>query len=85
MFDSIYNFKEKSYKEDIVKRPNSLMYYIDFLSPTEKLHDCSVDAIGMRTYSYQQDKINRLYNADVPDNPVVRRAAFARYFQSFSG
>ena len=86
MFDSIYDFKNKCYKEDIVKNPNSLMYYIDFLDPVEKLHDCSVDAIGMRVYSYQQDKINKLYNTDVPDNilinvgfsPIVRARQIVR-------
>ena len=86
MFDSIYDFKNKCYKEDIVKNPNSLMYYIDFLDPVEKLHDCSVDAIGMRVYSYQQDKINKLYNTDVPDNilinvgfsPIVRAKQIVR-------
>lgn len=86
MFDSIYDFKNKCYKEDIVKNPNSLMYYIDFLDPVEKLHDCSVDAIGMRVYSYQQDKVNKLYNTDVPDNilinvgfsPIVRARQIVR-------
>lgn len=86
MFDSIYDFKNKCYKEDIVKNPNSLIYYIDFLDPVEKLHDCSVDAIGMRVYSYQQDKINKLYNTDVPDNilinvgfsPIVRARQIVR-------
>ena len=86
MFDSIYDFKNKCYKQNIVKSPNSLMYYIDFLDPIDKLHDCSVDALGMRTYSYQQEKINKLYNTDIPDNilinvghaPVVRAQLITR-------
>ena len=74
MFDSIYNFKEKAYKSDIIQRPNSLSYYIDYLEPTEKLHDFSVDVLGTRKYSYQKDKINKLYNADIPNNILINVA-----------
>jgi len=51
----------------MVKNPNELKYYIDYLDPSLDLFDCSVDSIGQKIYSYQQDNIKKLYNADVPD------------------
>lgn len=67
LFDAIYDFKEEKFKADIVNRPNDLQYFIDFLEPTGKLHDCSIDSVNSKIYSYQQDKINKLYDADIPN------------------
>ena len=67
LFDSIYNFQENKFKADIVNRPNNLNYFIDFLEPVGKINDCSVNSLNSKIYSYQQDKINKLYEANVPD------------------
>lgn len=67
LFDSIYDFKAKAFRADLVKNPNALNYFFDYLEPSYKLADCSVDLIGTRIYSYQQDKIRRLYNTDIPN------------------
>ena len=67
LFDSIYNFKEKRFKTDLVTKPNELAYFFDYLEPISTLYDCSVDILDTKIYSYQQDKINRLYNTDIPD------------------
>jgi len=67
LFDSIYNFKEKKFKTDLVYHPNDLKYFFDYLEPISSLSDCSVDILGTKIYSYQQDKINRLYNVDIPN------------------
>ena len=44
-----------------------LDYFFDFLDPIDSLFDCSVDSLGIKTKSYQQDKIRRLYNTDIPN------------------
>lgn len=67
LFDTIYNMKEKQFKADMVNSPNSLYYFFDFLEPTGKLAGLSVDSIGPRVYSYQQDNVTRLYNQDIPN------------------
>ena len=48
----------------MVHRPNDLLYFFDYL---ENVYDCSIDLINTKIYSYQQDKINRLYNNDIPN------------------
>lgn len=67
LFDSIYDFKAKEFKTDLVYHPNDLKYFFDYLEPISTLYDCSVDVLGTKIYSYQQDKINRLYNVDIPN------------------
>ena len=81
LFDSIYEFvyqdeedntqKNGRFKADMVKNPNDLKYFIDYLDPVNELFDCSVDAIGQKIYSYQQDSIKKLYNMDVPNTIMI--------------
>ena len=71
LFDSIYNFKEKEFKMGEVENPNNLLYFIDYLEPANELHNYSVDTIDTKIYSYQQDKINKLYLTDIPNIILV--------------
>ena len=67
LFDAIYDFKEKKFKADLVINPNELSYFFDYLDPVSSLYDCSVDSLNQKVYSYQQDKIIRLYDVDIPN------------------
>lgn len=67
LFDSIYDFKEQKFKSDEVNNPNALKYFFDYLEPSSHLYDCSVDLLNSKVYSYQQDKIRKLYNVDIPN------------------
>ena len=71
LFDSIYNFKEKTFKTDMTYNPNALKYFFDYLEPVDKMADCSIDLIGARIHSYQQDKIRKLYNTDIPNVIII--------------
>ena len=70
LFDSIYNMKEKCFKIN-ADRPNDLLYWLDFIDPVNELKDISVDVIGSRIHSYQQDKINKLYTAEIPNTIMI--------------
>ena len=67
LFDAIYDFKEKKFKADMVKNPNELKYFFDYLEPISGLYDCSVDSLDKKIYSYQKDKIIKLYDVDIPN------------------
>ena len=67
LFDSIYDFRLKKFKSDEVNNPNDLKYFFDYLEPISHLYDCSVDLLNPKVYSYQQDKIRKLYNVDIPN------------------
>jgi hypothetical protein len=67
--------KRGKFKADIVQRPNDLMYFLDYLEPKGKYEDCSIDAVNMRIYSYQKDKIVKLYNQEVPNIIILNAGA----------
>ena len=69
LFDAIYDMRKKEFKSDLVNHPNDLQYWFDYIDPIGRLHDISVDAIGPKIHSYQQDKIRKLYDAEIP--PVI--------------
>ena len=83
LFDSIYDFSAKvfddegnflhygKFKTDMVKNPNDLKYFIDYLEPVDELFDCSIDTIGQKIYSYQKDNIKKLYDMEVPDRILI--------------
>lgn len=76
MFDSIYNMREKKFKTDIVNNPNTLAYWFDYIEPAE-LYDISVDAVGSKIMSYQQDNIKKLYDTDVPNVIMINGGSSA--------
>lgn len=71
LFDDIYDFQNKCFKADMTNRPNDLKYFFDYFEPVNNLYDYSVDVIGVRTTSYQEDKIKKLYNMDVPNFVLI--------------
>lgn len=70
-FDTIYDFKKKQFKVNIINRPNDLKYFMDYLEPTDQTKHCSVDSIGQKIYAYQQDKINKIYEMDIPNVVLI--------------
>ena len=71
LFDAIYNFKDKCFKADLVTKPNVLNYFFDYLEPSAKIFDYSVDSLGTRIFSYKQDHIVKLYSTNVPDQILI--------------
>ena len=82
LFDTIYEWgyydendvwhNEGRFKADIVNRPNTLQYFIDYLEPTDRLYGSSVDDVDSKLYSYQQDKIVKLYDVDIPNYKICQ-------------
>lgn len=70
-FDTIYDFKQKAFKSDIIKNPNNLKYFIDYLEPSNELFDYSIENIGARLISETQEDITRLYSTDVPNYIMI--------------
>ena len=83
LFDSIYDFSIENknendeiisygaFKTDILKTPNNLSYFFDYLEPIGKIADCSINTIGQKVHIYNFDKINYLYETEVPNIIIV--------------
>ena len=70
LFDSIYNMREQKFKVDLVNHPNDLLYWFDYIDPS-LLFDKSIDVIGTKILSQQNDKIIKLYDTDIPDIVMI--------------
>lgn len=70
LFDTIYDMKNKKFKI-VVENPNELNYFFDYLEPTGKLQDYSVDNIGTRIYTMQQNNINKIYDKNIPNYCLI--------------
>lgn len=79
MFEEIYDFsyydvntgRFGKFKTDLVRNPNQLTYFLDFLEPYGSMTSCCEDALKSRIYSYQQDKIRRLFNTYIPNVIII--------------
>ena len=67
LFDMIYDMKNQCFKEDIINKPNGLNYFFDYLEPSGKMQDYSVDNIGTRIHVEQKNNITKLYNMNIPN------------------
>ena len=89
LFDGIYEWgyynsvgawvPEGRFKADVTYRPNELNYFLDYLEPVDKLYGVAVDDIDTKIYSYQQDKIVRLYDTEVPNYIIIDEAMEDKY------
>ena len=70
-FDGVYDMQKQEFKADIVNHPNVLNYFLDFLEPVEKLHDCAIESLGVKMHSYQEEDVRRLYDADIPNYILI--------------
>ena len=89
LFDGIYEWgyykpdgsfvKEGRFKTGVTNKPNVLNYFIDYLEPVDKLYGIAVDDIDPKLHTYQQDKIVRIYNNDVPDYIILDQSMDNNY------
>ena len=86
MLPTIYTFEKQDgkiigrYKEDITKS-NSLTYFVDYLEPVDDFYDISVDLIGPRIYSFQQDNVTKLFDNDIPNVIIINTSGDRIYNQ----
>jgi hypothetical protein len=71
--------KQGRFKSDIVNKPNELQYFIDYLEPVDKLYGVTVDDVNPKIYSYQEDKINKLYLNTIPNFIVLDQSMDNNY------
>lgn len=89
LFDTIYEWgyynnlgvwvPEGRFKSDITCRPNNLTYFLDYLEPIDKLYGITVDDINTKIYTYQQDKICRLYDNEIPNYILISESMDNNY------
>ena len=64
---SIYDFKNKSFKIDLLNHPTELGYFIDYLEPQGDIAKYAIEAVGLKTYTEYDDSVNSIYELDIPN------------------
>lgn len=71
----LYDIRQGHFKEEAVKNPSGIDYYLDFLDPrgSKILNKFSIDNIGRRTYASENGKNNNcVFEAYIPDIVLIK-------------
>ena len=63
----LYDIKSATWRDDTSKYPSDLDFYLDFIDTTAPISEFSISNIGRRTKVLVDDKINCLFEPDIPD------------------
>lgn len=63
----LYDIKSATWRDDTSQYPSDLDFYLDFIDTTAPISEFSVSNIGRRTKVLVDDKINCLFEPDIPD------------------
>jgi hypothetical protein len=65
-FLDTYNPRKQCFKADMIRDPNQLKYFLDFISISGK-NKYSTENIGIKTYSKLYDGVRKIFTKEVPD------------------
>lgn len=63
----LYNVQSGTFYSDVVKHPEDIDYYLDFIDSDAEISAFNISAIGRRTAVYSDDSINCIFAPDIPD------------------
>ena len=63
----LYNSEIGAFKNEILKEPNNTDYFLDFIDSSSMIGEFSIANIGRRTKVVNNDKINCVFEANIPD------------------
>ena len=63
----LYDIKSATWRDDTSQYPSDLDFYLDFIDTTAPISEFSISNIGRRTKVLVDDKINCLFEPDIPD------------------
>lgn len=70
----LYNIREGKFKEQVLKNPSGIDYYLDFIDNTTAIAEFSIDNIGRRTEVLNQGKnVNCVFEAWIPDVVLINK------------
>ena len=69
------NYYEGDWREETLNNPTSLDFFLDFIDSNAAISAFNVSAIGRRTKVVVDDKINCLFEPEIPDYILIDNAA----------
>ena len=72
----LYDLEAGEFREEVLKNPSSIDYFLDFIDTDSPMGEFSVSNIGRRTIAEADDKINCVFAPTPPDCVIIRTADF---------
>lgn len=67
----IYDIENGKFYDEYINNPNSLDYFLDFIDSTASISELSISNIGKRTKTIEDDKINCVFEKEVPNLVMI--------------
>lgn len=69
----IYDLEAGFFRQDAIDSPDSIDYYLDFIDSNSNISELSISSIGKRSKVINDDKINCMFEPDVPDLVLINK------------
>ena len=69
----LYDLKNQQWKQEIIDNVTSMDYFLDFIDSTAAISQFSVQNIGRRTKVVVDDKINCIFEPEIPDYVLIQQ------------
>lgn len=67
----LYDIKNGKFFDSVLNNPSGINYYLDFIDDSSEIGEYSVENIGTRTKVINDDSVNCLFEAAVPDRILI--------------
>lgn len=71
----LYDVEEGHFYQEVLDHPEDIDFYLDFIDAPSKLSKISVSNIGRRSKAENNDKINCVFEPEIPDLVLIERDA----------
>lgn len=68
----LYDIEKGQFYEDVLKYPNEIDYYLDFIDSDAAISELSISSIGRRTKVINDDNINCIFEQEIPSFVLLR-------------
>ena len=69
----LYDVTKGAFHDEVVKHPSEIDYYLDFIDSQAAISEFSISNIGRRTKVINDDKINCIFEPEIPNYVLIER------------
>ena len=67
----LFDIEQGKFKQEVVDHPSEIDYYLDFIDSSAAISELSVSNIGRRTKVVNDEKINCIFEQEIPDYILI--------------
>ena len=70
-WSKLYDIQNGTFHQDVLNAPSEIDFYLDMIDSTAAISELSVASIGRRTKVVNDEKINCIFEADIPNYVII--------------